>query len=70
MIFEKCTVPFSFAPAHLAAQRAGALASLAASYMNDPDKKERIVTGRDHQPDYLRLSQAERELAAKRAGKE
>ena len=70
VIFEKCTVPFSFAPAHLAAQRAGALASLAASYMNDPDKQERIVDGRDHQPDYLRLSQAERELAAKKAGKE
>ena len=68
-IMKKCTVPYGFAPAHLAAQRAGALASLAASYMTDPGKQDRIVNAADHQPDYLRLSQAERELAAKNAAK-
>lgn len=67
VIEQQCKVPYCLAPAHLAAQRAGALASLAASYMNDPHKQERIVSARDHQPDYLRLSQAERELAAKNA---
>lgn len=69
VIREKCHVPYSFAPAHAGAQRAGALASLAATYMSDEDKKDRIVSAAKHQPDYLRLSQAERELAAKNAAK-
>ncbi len=69
VIQTKCTVDYVFAPAHLAAQRAGALASLAAVYYNDPAKKDHVVNARDHQPDYLRLSQAERELAAKNAAK-
>lgn len=67
VIQENCRVSFSFAPAHLAAQRAGALASLAATYWNDESKQGRIVRAADHVPDYLRLSQAERELAAKKA---
>lgn len=65
VVEEECRVPFSFAPAHAAAQRAGAMASLAAIYY----KEGRIVSAGEHQPDYLRLSQAERELAAKKAGK-
>ncbi len=65
VVVEECQVPFSFAPAHAAAQRAGAMASLAALYY----KEGRTVSAGEHQPDYLRLSQAERELAAKRAGK-
>ena len=56
-----CTVPYSLAPAHAGAQRAGTLAALAALYY----KEGRYVSADDHQPDYLRLSQAERELAAR-----
>jgi len=63
IIEKECKVSFSFAPAHVCGQRAGALASLAALYY----KEGRYVTAGEHQPDYLRLSQAERELAAKKA---
>ena len=70
MICQQCTADHVFAPAHLAAQRAGALAALAAVYYNDPEKQSHIVDASDHKPDYLRLSQAERELAAKNAARE
>ena len=50
-------VPFYFAPAHLSRQRAGALGMLALAYY----KQGRVQHARDHKPDYLRLSQAERE---------
>lgn len=56
-IAEHITVPYSFAPAHLAKQRAGALAVLAQQYI----KEGRIETAKEHKPIYLRLSQAERE---------
>lgn len=52
-------VPYSFAPAHMNKQRAGAVGALALQYL----KEGRTVTARDHRPDYLRLSQAERERA-------
>ncbi len=52
-------VPYSFAPAHMNKQRAGAVGALAVQYL----KEGRTVTARDHRPDYLRLSQAERERA-------
>ena len=58
---EKTTVPFSFAPLHLSKQRAGALAVRAVELY----KAGRIQTAAEHEPDYLRLSQAERELAEK-----
>lgn len=58
---EHVTVPFSFAPAHLNKQRAGALASLAFHYL----KNGQTVSAGAHQPDYLRLSQAERERKEK-----
>ena len=64
-IEKECHVPFCFAPAHAAAQRAGALASLAAVYWEND--KSHVVSARDHKPEYLRLSQAERELAEKKA---
>lgn len=67
IIEQDCRVPYCFAPASAAAQRAGTLASLAAVYWKD--QKEHVVSARDHKPDYLRLSQAERELAAKQAAK-
>ncbi len=60
-IEEKLTVTHSYAPAHLAYQRAGALAALGAIYY----EKGMIETAAQHQPEYLRLSQAERELAEK-----
>ena len=50
-------VPYSFAPAHLNKQRAGAVAALGLRYMTEG----RVETADAHKPDYLRLSQAERE---------
>lgn len=52
---------FSFAPPHLGYQRAGAIASLGAKYY----RKGKIQSAKEHRPEYLRLSQAERELALK-----
>ena len=52
---------FSFAPAHLNKQRAGAVAALAVSYVQEG----RTETAAEHKPDYLRPSQAERERAEK-----
>ncbi|MDO5294295.1 MAG: tRNA (adenosine(37)-N6)-threonylcarbamoyltransferase complex dimerization subunit type 1 TsaB [bacterium] len=49
----------SFAPAHVAKQRAGAVAMLASEYY----KQGKMESASDHAPEYLRLSQAERELA-------
>jgi len=53
---------FYFAPPHLGYQRAGAIASLGADYY----KKGRLQSAKEHKPEYLRLSQAERELALKK----
>jgi tRNA threonylcarbamoyladenosine biosynthesis protein TsaB len=55
------TVPYMAAPAHQSRQRAGALAALAMCYA----KEGRRETAAEHEPDYLRLSQAERERAEK-----
>ena len=54
---EKLTVPYSFAPASCNRQRAAAIGSLAFSYA----KMGKMENAADHNPDYLRLSQAERE---------
>lgn len=54
-------VPYSFAPLHLSKQRAGAIAALGVIYYN----KGLVEEADMHQPTYLRLSQAERELAEK-----
>ena len=56
-IQENCQVPYTFAPAHLNKQRAAAVASLALVLA----KGGKLENARDHKPDYLRLSQAERE---------
>lgn len=56
-IAELVKVPYSFAPAHMARQRAGALGALAFQYY----AQGRVEDAREHKPDYLRLSQAERE---------
>lgn len=59
IIAEKLHMPYSFAPAHLGRQRAGAVASLGAVYYNEG----KVQTAMEHNPDYLRVSQAERERA-------
>lgn len=50
-------VPHSFAPTHLSKQRAGAVGTLGIEYY----KQDKYVDGKDFEPIYLRLSQAERE---------
>lgn len=57
------TVPHEYAPAHVNRQRASAVAVLAMQYV----REGRIQTAMEHSPDYLRLSQAERERAQKLA---
>ena len=64
-IEENCKVPFSFAPAHMNKQRAGAIAALGEIYY----KAGKIQTAEEHKPDYLRLSQAERERMERNNGK-
>lgn len=59
MIKECCNVPYSFAPAHVSRQRAGAVAALGEIYYS----QGKIESAMEHQPDYLRVSQAERERA-------
>ncbi len=54
---EHVTVPYRFAPSHMARQRAGALGALAFQLYEAGIVEE----AREHKPDYLRLSQAERE---------
>jgi len=53
-----------FAPAHLNRQRAGTIGMLAFRYMREGN----MQTAAEHQPVYLRLSQAERERAAREQG--
>lgn len=59
MLANLLKIPYSFAPAHMNRQRAAAVAALAVRYV----KKGRTETAAEHAPDYLRLSQAERERA-------
>ena len=56
-IHENCTVPYTFAPAHVNKQLAGAVAALGEIYYTEG----KTETAEEHKPDYLRLSQAERE---------
>ena len=62
-IEEYLAVPHSFAPAHLNKQRAGAVAALGMRYL----AAGRTETAGEHAPEYLRLSQAERERAKGKA---
>ena len=64
-IAEKMTVPYSFAPAHVNKQRAAAVAALGEIYY----RQGKTETAMEHVPDYLRVSQAERERAAREAAK-
>jgi tRNA threonylcarbamoyl adenosine modification protein YeaZ len=64
LLEEGLTVPYRFAPSHMNRQRAGAVGVLAVQYF----KEGKTETSRDHKPEYLRKSQAERELLEKQNG--
>jgi len=59
VIKSSIQVPYSFAPAHVNKQRASALAVRAFEYWNSGN----YVSADDFVPEYLRMSQAERERA-------
>lgn len=61
IIRQNCKVPYQFAPAHVNKQRAAAVAALGLIYF----KEGRYESAAEHKPDYLRLSQAERERMEK-----
>lgn len=61
VIEAECTTEFSFAPLHMARQRAGAVAALGEILYS----KGIVESATEHKPEYLRKSQAERELAEK-----
>lgn len=60
VIIEKMKIPFSFAPPHCSRQRAANVAALGAVYFAEG----KVQKAAEHTPDYLRLSQAERERMA------
>ena len=60
-IKKHCNVPFSFAPAGMNKQRAASVALLGKELY----EKGKTVSAAEHAPDYLRLSQAERERKEK-----
>lgn len=59
VLAEKLTVPYSFAPVYMNRQRAAVVGTLAIQYY----KSGKFETAEEHRPDYLRVSQAERERA-------
>ncbi|MBO5371226.1 MAG: tRNA (adenosine(37)-N6)-threonylcarbamoyltransferase complex dimerization subunit type 1 TsaB [Lachnospiraceae bacterium] len=63
-IKENIKVDYTFAPAHMNKQRAGAVAALASEYYAEG----KLQDAKDHKPEYLRLSQAERERLEKENG--
>ncbi len=63
-IREKCGVPYSFVPAHMNRQRAASVAALAAKYYERGETR----AAAEYVPEYLRLSQAERERLKRREG--
>ncbi len=60
-IKEQLRVPYMFAPPCLSKQKAGSLASLAVQYYIEGN----VIDAALHKPEYLRLSQAERERMEK-----
>ena len=66
MIEEKLQVSYSFAPAHVNKQRAAAVGTLGMIYY----KEGRTETAMEHVPEYLRVSQAERERAEREKAKQ
>lgn len=64
-IADKCKVPYHFAPAHMNCQRAASLCARAEAYY----LAGKVQTAAEHRPEYLRLSQAERErMEAQKSG--
>ena len=61
VIEEKIEVPYCFAPAHVNKQRASAIAVRAIDYWEN----NQFVDANEFEPEYLRLSQAEREQLEK-----
>lgn len=59
VIARTMKMPFSFAPAHVNKQRAGAVGALGMKYF----KAGKMQSAAEHVPEYLRMSQAERERA-------
>ncbi|WP_282924158.1 tRNA (adenosine(37)-N6)-threonylcarbamoyltransferase complex dimerization subunit type 1 TsaB [Mediterraneibacter massiliensis] len=59
LLKEGLKVPYSFAPSYMNRQRAAALGALGILYY----KAGKYESAREHSPDYLRVSQAERERA-------
>lgn len=66
VIEETLKVSCSFAPAHVNKQRAAAVAALGQVYY----REGKIQTAAEHAPDYLRVSQAERERAERERRKD
>ena len=61
IIMDAIQVPFEFAPSFCNRQNAGAIGALGMQYF----KQGKVVLAKDHEPEYLRLSQAERERKEK-----
>lgn len=59
ILAEGLKVPYTFAPAYMNRQRAAVVGTLGIKYY----KAGKIETAMEHQPEYLRVSQAERERA-------
>lgn len=66
VIIEKTTAKYQFAPLHLNRQRAGSIGALGFKYYQNNE----IQSAMEHEPVYLRLSQAERERAERLKGTE
>ena len=66
MIEEKQPVTYYFSPAHVNNQRAAAVGTLGMIYY----KEGRTETAMEHVPEYLRVSQAERERAEREKAKQ
>ncbi len=62
IIEASCRVPYVYAPSFAARQRAGAVAALGAVYL----REGRTETAAEHRPEYLRPSQAERQMRERR----
>lgn len=65
IVEEKAIFEVDFAPAHLSRQRASSVGALGMVYY----EKDNTQTAAEHAPEYLRLSQAERELNEKKMDK-
>lgn len=65
LIAQKCRVPYRLAPSHLALQHAGSVAVLASRAEVYGDLGVEQMAAAAFAPEYLRVSQAERERAAR-----